>query len=150
LQRVLTELHRIDPGGVADHAGAFGFAAEHLRRRGLVVIISDFHGIEDELAGYLRRFRFAHHDCVVIQVLDPDEKDLPFQRSTRFVDSEGAGEIVTWPERVRGSYRQSMERFLARVRVACLEQQADYLLLSSSDELGNMLAAYLHRRESLT
>ena len=149
LQRILTELHRLSPSGPAEHAGVLGGVAETLRRRGVVVFISDLLGAEDALPEILKRFRFAHHECIVFQTLDPDELDFDFSRTTRFVDSETRAEIVTAPELVRDSFTKAMDDFLEKVRLACLALQVDYLKVCTSDDLGNMLAAYLHRREAL-
>ena len=150
VQRVFTELHRLSASGTADHASALHFAAENMRRRGIVVLISDLHGAEDELESLIRRFRFAHHDCIVFQILDRDELDLPFGHTVRFVDSETEAELTTAPDLIRDSYIGAMDRFLEAVRNACLAQQADYLLVPTTEDLGNLLAAYLHRREAMS
>ena len=149
LRRLLAELHRLKPGERANHRFAFDYLAEHLNRRGLVVILSDLLEAEDILPGILRRLRFAHHDCIVLHILDQDEIDFPFTRTTRFVDSETNHEVVTAPELARDAFLQGMARSVESVRLACLEQQVDYLRISSADDLGNTLAAYLHRREAL-
>jgi uncharacterized protein (DUF58 family) len=148
-QRVFTELQKLTPRGVADHRTVLHHVAENLRRRGLVVLISDFHDLEDDLASVVRRLRFAHHDCIALQVLDRDEMDLPFSRTVRFVDSEGGPELTTVPDLVRVGYEHAMEGFVKQVREACLAQQVDYLLAPTSENVGNLLAAYLHRREAL-
>jgi uncharacterized protein (DUF58 family) len=149
-QRVFTALQALQAGGVANHRTALNYVAENLRRRGLVVLIGDFHGLEDELEALLHRLRFAHHDCIVFQVLDRDELDLPFQRTVRFVDSEDGSELTTAPDLIRAGYEQTMTRFLERIRSICLSQQVDYLQVQTSENLGNLLAAYLHRREALS
>lgn len=148
-QRVFTALQRLAPGGVADHRAALHFVGENLRRRGLVVLISDFHGLDDDLEAIARRLRFAHHDCLAFQVLDRDELDLPFSRTVRFVDSEGGEELTTAPDLVRSGYERAMQAFLERVRSVCLGQQVDYLTVPTTESLGHLLAAYLHRREAL-
>jgi uncharacterized protein (DUF58 family) len=149
LQRLMTELQRLQPSGVADHESALNLVGEKFRRRGLVIYISDMHGLEDSLARHIKRFRFAHHDCIVFQVLDDDELDLPFHRTTRFVDSENAAQTATAPDIIRDGYQRDMEAFTDAIRNACLSERADYLLARTSDNLGNLLAAYLHRREAL-
>jgi uncharacterized protein (DUF58 family) len=149
-QRVFAELQRLTAAGVADHGAALHFVAEGLRRRGLVVLISDFHGLEDGLEALVRRLRFAHHDCLAFQILDRDELDLPFGRTVRFVDSEADQELTTAPELVRSGYQRAMQGFLERIRGTCLGQQVDYLMVPTTEALGSLLAAYLHRREALT
>lgn len=149
LQRVMTELQRLRPSGVADHESTLNLVGEKFRRRGLVVTISDMHGLEGSLARHIKRFRFAHHDCIVFQVLDDDELDLPFHRTTRFVDSETSAQTATAPDLIRAGYQHSVSEFVSAIREACLSERADYLLARTSDHLGNLLAAYLHRREAL-
>ncbi len=150
LQRVMNELQRVRAEGMADHQRALNYVGDHFRRRGMVVWISDFQGAEDELGGLIRRFRFRHHETIALQILDADELDLPFSRTTRFVDSETRAEIATAPDRVRAEYGRAMAGFLERVRSTCLHQHCDYLLARTNDDLGNLLAAYLHRREALS
>lgn len=149
LQRILTELHAIKPSGRANHETVLHYVAENFRRRGLVVVLSDLLDAEDALPPLLKRFRFAHHDCLVFQFLDQDELDFPFSRTTRFVDSESGQEIATSPQLIRQTYMASMDRSVEQMRLSCLEQQADFIRVSTSDDLGNMLAAFLHRRESM-
>lgn len=147
LQRILPELYRLRAGGTAQHERVMNYVSESFRRRGMVVLISDLLEADAALPRILRRFRFARHDCLVVHVLDPDEQDFPFSDTTRFVDSEGAEELVTAPALARHAYLRGMNAFLERVRLACLEQQVDYLRVASTDNLGNILAAYLHDRE---
>lgn len=149
LHGILAALGRLKPGGTADHRRALDFVSESVKRRGTVVWLSDFHGVEEEAGNLLKRFRFAHHEGVAFQILDPDELDLPFNGTMRFVDSEHGGEIVTAPDEVRDEYRQRVEEFTESIRLSCLREQVDYLLMRSDENLGNLLAAYLHRRESL-
>ncbi|MBT3288549.1 MAG: DUF58 domain-containing protein [Victivallales bacterium] len=149
LRGVLSAIARLKPAGVADHRQALDFVSDSVRRRGIVVWLSDFHGAEDEVGSLLKRFRFSHHEGVAFQILDPDELDLPFAGTMRFVDSEHSGEIVTAPEEVREEYRQRVAEFTETIRLSCLREQVDYLFMRSDENLGNLLAAYLHRRESL-
>lgn len=150
LQRILRELQAAKPGGNADHASAMHYVGDQFRRRGIVIWISDFHEAENDLVSTIRRFRFDHHETILMQILDPDELDLPFGKTTRFVDSETGVEIATAPERIRESYARAMDAFVERIRAISLAQQCDYLKINTQDNLGNLLAAYLHRREALS
>ncbi len=149
LQRILTELHRIKPAGVADHDTVLTHLAQKLHRRGVIVLISDLLDTGQALHNVLKRFRFAHHECLVFQVLDSDEIDFPFARTTRFVDSETDAEMATAPELVRDTYVKAMTDYTEQIRRQCLGEQVDFLRIASADHLGNTLAAYLHRREAL-
>lgn len=147
--RIMTALHSLTAVGSAQHRTFLERIAASLRTRGTVILFSDLLDAESDLGALLKRIRFAHHECIVFQILDPEELDFSFSGTRRFVDRETGGEIVTAPELVRNSYRERMKTFLDQVRLACLEQQVDYLQVATSDNLGNTLAAYLHRREAM-
>lgn len=149
LPKILSELEQIKPGGIADHALAMRQTEEFLSRRSLLVWLSDFQGFEEQLGKALRRFRFSGHDGLVCQVLDDDELTLPFNETLRFVDSENNREITTTAGLVREVYQKRLNSFLSRTRKHCLDQQTDYLLAPSSENIGYLLSAWLHKREGL-
>jgi hypothetical protein len=142
----LTEIRRIQPEGEGRHREALRFFAEAFARKGLVVLISDFLEAEDVLPASLRLLNSARHECIAFHVLDPDEIHFPFTATTRFFDSERGGQIVTSPPAVRADYVAAMTKFREGVRAACLDSQVDYVPAETSGSLGDMLAAYLHRR----
>lgn len=149
LQRIFASLAREEPNGSADHPRAWNYLTNHFRSRGMVVFLSDFLEADDSLPPLLKRLRYAHHDCLAIQVLAPDELDLPFDRSTEFIDAEGGARIDTYPDSVRGDYIRAMNDFLARLSESMKKSQVDFLRLNTSDSLAHSLATYLHKRDSL-
>lgn len=149
LPQMLAELSRVETGGRAQPTLAIAAAEEFVGRRGLVVLLSDWHDQEQSLASLVRRLRFANRDCIVFQILDADEKDLPFRELRRFVDSENGDEITTVADLVREKYSQRMERFLIRQRQDCLQNETDYQLAMTNQEIGGLLSSYLYRREAM-
>src|SRR5690625_1665804 len=149
LQRIFAALARQKPHGKADHPHAWNYLIGNLRRRGLVVFLSDFLDAENILPPLLKRLRFAHHDCLAFQILDPDELDLPFDRSTEFIDRETGRRIDTFPASIREEYERGMNKFLKNLSDAMTDAQVDFLRLTSSESLAGALASHLHKRESL-
>jgi uncharacterized protein (DUF58 family) len=149
LSRIFTELSRLEPAGEADHGHALSFVAETCRHRGLVIVLSDLLEATDTVIPLLKRFRFAHHDCILFQVLDPDEVQFPFNGTARFQDLETSAEITTVPQSVRTDYLKGMQDFLADLRQQCEGSQASYHLCTSDANLGAGLGAFLHQRETM-
>lgn len=149
LAKILAGLGQIAPSGTADHSLAMQQVEEYLNRRSLVVWLSDFQDFESQLGKALSRFHFSGHDGMVCQILDDDELTLPFNETLRFVDSETNREITTTSSLIREIYKKRMHDFLSSTRRHCLDQQTDYLLASSSDNVGYLLSAWLHKRERL-
>ncbi|MBO4528059.1 MAG: hypothetical protein J5743_10555, partial [Victivallales bacterium] len=115
---------------------------------GLMVLMSDFHGFEDQLAKHLRMLRFGHRDAMLFQILDHDEILLPFNEATNFADSETDERIAATPSLVAEEYNQRMARFIESVRSDCLNTQTDYLLADTSQSIENALSAFLNHRKA--
>jgi len=94
----------------------------------------------------LARLQYRGHEVLVIQVLDKDELELPFNDLVLFRDIEGTEELFAEPWAFRKAYVAAMETFLAETQSACGERGIDYLLLRTDEDLGLALSFYLHAR----
>jgi uncharacterized protein (DUF58 family) len=120
--------------------------AERLKKRGVVLVLSDlFDDIEPMMAG-LKHFRHRRHDVVVIQVLDPAELDFPFRNTTLFKGLEELPEVLADPRSLRKAYLEEFEKFLVEVRRGCRAHHADYLLLRTDQPLDVALSSFLSSR----
>jgi uncharacterized protein (DUF58 family) len=121
--------------------------ADQVRQRGLVIIISDL--LTDLPAFYdgLARLKYRGHEILVIQVLDKDELELPFNDLVLFRDIEGNEELFAEPWAFRKAYVAAMQTFLDETRAACGERGIDHLLLRTDEDLSTALSYYLHARE---
>lgn len=146
LSRVMHALSRLEPHGAAAHQRTLDNLTHPFKHRGIVILISDMLEAEHELPRLLRNFRFRHCDVIAMQVLDPDELDLPQPKVTRFRDIEAGKEVVAWPQTVREQYGRRMDQFLSDLKTGYFKSQVDYLRLKSTDSLGLALAQYLHHR----
>ena len=149
LERLLQALTRLEPTGPANHAQMLDVFGNQLRHRGIVVSISDMLECEDVLPEQLKHYRLRHCDALALQVLDPDELDLPESGVMRFRDSETGREVISWPETVRGAYKSQMSDYMAGLQTAFMRSQVDHLCLQTSESLGYALARYLHHREAM-
>ena len=148
LNRFLQALTRLKPQGSADHAAQLNALPHQFAHRGIIVYLSDMLESETILPKILNRFRYRHCDCMAIQILDPDELDLPHNRVTRYLDSESSSEITTFPKTARASYAEAMRSYLEQLQQTFAKSQIEYLRLVTTDPLGQALAGYLHHREN--
>lgn len=149
LQRMLTELEGIRPGGDTDLSGPMGAMAEGLKRRGLVIIISDLLDTVDALRTALSRFRFQGHDLIVFHIMDDAELTFPFDSLTQFTDLETGQAALVSPTGMRATYMQELKKFLGGVQKSCADVKADYSLFNTQSPLELALSEYLHRRSRL-
>ena len=148
--RVLMEsLEETKPGGETSLSATFHQLAETIKRRALVVVISDLFDDPDELVGALKHFRHKKHEVVVLHTLDPAELNFPFDDITRIEDMETGQEITSDPRAFRKAYLEQLASFLEIVRSGCLGAQIDYVLADTSQPFDIFLGAYLARRQMM-
>ncbi len=150
LPALLASLAGITPSGIGCHAQALGQAADFAAPRGLLVWLSDMQAMDDELPRLLRLLHGRHLECIAFQVADPDEMDLLFQGTARFIDSETGEAITAVPSAIRQEYQRQVSQFHQDVRNACLAAETDYTLLRTDQSLADALTAYLHYRKGRT
>lgn len=132
----------------SDIAAAISLLAARLKRRGLVVIVSDMLNAADKTLAALKLLKFQRHDCLVMHVLDRTEVDFKFDRATRFVGLEGYPSIAADPRFVGGAYRKAMQQFIDTLRIGCEQMGMDYHQLVTDESLANALSHLLALRGS--
>jgi uncharacterized protein (DUF58 family) len=120
--------------------------AERVRKRGLVVVISDLIDDVEKVASGLQHFRHSGHEVLVIHVMDDAELTFPYDRQTRFKDMEGTGQVVANAKSVRMQYLTRMRQFLEGMKAACFERDISYQLANTNEGYDHFLAAYLEKR----
>ena len=147
LKLILQELAQVSLENATDTSAAFQQLAEQIRKRSLVILISDLLVDVPILLNTLNHFRYRRHEMIVFHVLHQDELTFPFQLNTRFRGLENETEIMTQPRALRRSYLDAMGRFLKKIRAACTSSGIDYVQLSTADPLDAALARYLAFRQ---
>lgn len=127
----------------------FRKVAELLRRRSIIIVVSDcYHPPETLLAacGHLRR---RGSEVIVFHLLDPSELAFPFADAAAFEDLETGERIPIVPEKVQREYRDRMKAHTAAVRTHLARGGMDYTLLDTSRPLDLALFSYLSSRQRL-
>jgi uncharacterized protein (DUF58 family) len=150
LSDALTALERAQADRTTDVKILFHELAESLRRRSLVILISDLLADADDVIDGLEHMCHAGHDLIVMHVMDHQEWTLPFIENVQFEGIEDEMRLLVDPQSLRASYLEAVEQFTQRVRSACLRLHADYVPMDTSDPLEVTLAAYLGRRGGRT
>src|SRR6185436_16043351 len=93
-----------EPAGRTRLGPALHELAERIKRRGLVVLLSDLLDRPSEVLLGLQHFRHRRHEVVVFHILDPDELDFPYADTATFVDAESGERITTEPWEIARRY----------------------------------------------
>jgi uncharacterized protein (DUF58 family) len=147
LRQIYMALEKAEGGKSTDLTKPLERVASQMRKRGMVIVISDFlapiDGLERDL-GYLAS---NGHDLVVFQVLDPQELNFEFDEPALFTDLETGEQRYIDPGHTRDSYRTKLEEHLARVKKTCEKLGAVYELTPTDRPLELALTEFFIRRQ---
>jgi len=147
LTQILQALESRGPSGETNVSKILEEIAAQVKRRGLVVLVSDLLDDAEAVLKGLRLFRFKGNDVIVFHLLDPAELELPFDGNILFEDIEEANlRVSADPRVIRQTYRQVVQDFIDRMRKQCHDDAIDYQLISTSTPLDQALASYLSWR----
>jgi uncharacterized protein (DUF58 family) len=146
LTTIVDSLERQSPRDKTDLDHIFREIVTAYPKRGLMVLISDLLGAEEETLRGLGMLRKAGHDVLVFHVLHDEELEFPFSDPTRFEGLESDSQLTCNPRALREGYLEALNRFLERVRKATAGYKIDYMLVRSSDAPDAALAKFLHAR----
>jgi uncharacterized protein (DUF58 family) len=149
LRVLLHTIDKIKPGGETDLAQTFHMLAERIKRRGLVVVISDLLDNKERVLAALRHFRHRKHEVIVFQILDPNEREFRFKGPLVFRDLETARELTLDPRVVQKEYQTSFGEFYDDFRRRCGESMIDFHSITSDTPYDRALFTYLEKRSRL-
>jgi uncharacterized protein (DUF58 family) len=146
LELIWKVLEGIEAGGGTDVTANLHYLAARVRRRGLVILISDlFDRTRDVLKG-LAHFRHKKFEVITFHVLDPAELEFPFEGNTLFLDMETDRSVETSPGSIRGNYLSLFDEFLEGVRRGCTQTGVDYHMIRTDTPVHLALLHYLSLR----
>ena len=149
LNIILSKMQNIIAGPETTIAPVLHKTAEAIKKRGLIILISDLFDDPDKVLSGLQHFRYKGHEVIVFHVLDPQELTLDFTQRTRFRDMESGEEIVTDPWHIQSDYQKSMEQFCDYIKSNCRQKNIDYVQLSTDLPLDMALSEYLIKRKRI-
>ncbi|MGE0706088.1 MAG: DUF58 domain-containing protein, partial [Vicinamibacterales bacterium] len=123
--------------------------AEHFKRRGILLLISDFYDDPAAILEAIKPLRFLGNDLIVFHVLDPQEIDFSYEEASAFQDLESGEQVPVVPDSFRKEYRRLVQEHIEALRHRFSEQRIDYALLNTSEPLDRALFSYLSSREKL-
>jgi uncharacterized protein (DUF58 family) len=145
LRVFLAEVASLAPGGSSSIAEALRRAATILKRRGMVIVISDLY--DDEAAiGEARRLSRMGHDVIIVHTLSREELTLDVGGAAEFVDLESGRKLMVQPSAARQSYVAAFTAWLSTVEQHLRRESIDYLRLIADEPLERGLRRFLVNR----
>ncbi|MCZ6602755.1 MAG: DUF58 domain-containing protein [Planctomycetota bacterium] len=146
LKNLIDAVDAVAPGKKTRVAPVFHRLAEEIKRRGMIILISDLFVPVPELLKGLQHFKHRRHDVLLFHVMDPKEISFDFKENTLFKGMEGYPDLLAEPRSLRKAYRSAVQRFITDVRRGSTAFRIDYNLIQTSESLGTALSSYLASR----
>jgi uncharacterized protein (DUF58 family) len=149
LLNLLNALEQTEPGGETSLAPIWHELAGQLKRRGMVIVLSDCFDQIGPLMRALQHFRHQRHEVLLFHILAPEEVEFPFKKWTQFRNLEVAGhKVMVDPNQLRKDYRRNFETFCKQLRDQAGQMQIDYHRMRTDEPVEHALGYYLTKRQS--
>ncbi|HEY8509263.1 MAG TPA: DUF58 domain-containing protein [Steroidobacteraceae bacterium] len=149
LDLVLHALDRAKTGGGGALLPPLRKLSEHMRRRSIVALVSDFYEEPAAVSDAVRQLRARGNDVIVFHVLDPAELEFPYEDAMTILDLESGEWLPVVPETLKDEYKQLVRDHVNAVGKRMIEHGFDYILLNTARPLDEALFHFLATRERL-
>ena len=123
--------------------------ADRIRKRGMVILISDLLDKPENIIKGLKHFRHQNQEVIVFHIKDRKESEFDFNTRTKFFDMETGEEIVTEPWHIRSNYNELISKLESNYKSNCRENLIDYVPLFTDQSLDIGITEYLKKRSKL-
>jgi len=145
--RLIEALEAAVPGRETSLSRVFEDILPRLKRRSLIVLLSDLFDRIEPLQAALKRFRHYHHEVIVLQTVAPEEEEFPFSRPTQFENLEKHDDrMLVDPHRLRKHYLEQYQAFDEQLERTCRKTGVDRVKVSTSQSFAETLGQYLAYR----
>lgn len=146
-QQIMKTLEDSLAGGETGLGKLFASVVPTLKRRSLIIVISDFFDNIKEMQQAMQLFRRHRHEVMLFQTLAPEEEDFPFSKPTQFRSLElDKQRILVDPHRLRSIYLTQFGEFQKDLNELAVRNGFDFQTIKTSEPYGKALGSYLDAR----
>ncbi|MEI8134887.1 MAG: DUF58 domain-containing protein [bacterium] len=150
LREMLKVLQQTEPTNKTKTQASLRLVLERIKRRGLIIVISDFLDEPDEIITSLKLMRNAGHEVIAFQVLDPIEQTLALPASDATIYDLETGEFIkTQPYQMQESYAKSFQEFLDTLTSSLASERIDHVVLQTTTPFDKALTEYFYKRQMM-
>jgi len=146
LHRLLAGLEHAEARARTDFAKPMRYFLEFLKRRGIVLIVSDFWESPESIIRTIEPLRFHGNEVILFHVLDPEDVRPSLNRPSILVDMETDSQMEVTPDYSKKEYRAKIETHLTDLRNRAQAAGLSYHLLMTNRPLDDALREYLTLR----
>ena len=147
LNNMVVEIEKIKLGEDTNISQILHVGAEKIKKRGLIILISDLFDDPKKVMSSLKHFKYNNNEVLVFQVLDPLEINLDYNQNIIFQDLETNEKIETEPWHIQSDYKKHIQEILKYYKTECAVNKIDYHLLTINNNLDYALSKFLNKRQ---
>jgi len=147
LHRVLAGLEQAEPRARTNFFKPLEHFQSFLRRRGVVIVISDFYEDPEQVVRTIEPLRYHGNEVILFQILDPQEIRPELRNASLLEDLETGVRLEVTADYARKEYREKMNAHLEALSTRARASGMDYYLLETNKPLDGALRQYLTIRE---
>ena len=147
LMRVLHAIEKAEGGSRTDFSKPFLHFQQFLKRRGIVVVISDFYEQPEQIVKVVEPLRYRGNEVVLFHILDPNEIEPKFKDPVLLLDVEDDTAMEVSPEYARNEYRSKMDQHRRALSDKAAAAGLEYVFMNTSNPLDQGLRNYLSIRQ---
>ena len=147
-QVVFAALAKLKPAGRCPLDRLIARGGELLRRRGVLIALSDFYDASEDTLRELRRTARRGHDLTLFQIVSKEELTFPYSGSVEFDDLETSERRVLDAPEAAAAYRLSIGAFIEGLRRDLHRDGHEHVLMPTDVPVESALRSFLVRRSA--
>lgn len=120
---------------------------EKIKKRGLLIIISDFLDDINDIENVLNNLRHKNHEVILFQIFDPTELTFDFGSNVNLIDLENNQEIITNPNLLKKEYSKLILDYIKNLESICHNKKIDYNMILTNEDFDKALLKFISKRK---
>jgi len=149
LKTIFKELYNLKPKDKTSTVNVLHSLADRIKKRGLVILISDMIDDPEKIMQGLLHFRHQKHEVILFHIQDEQETEFDYKRDTEFIDSETDEKIIVSPWQIRNDYKKAYEENVRFLKDKCHESRIEYNAINTATPFEDSLLQYLIKRSKM-
>jgi len=147
LHYIVNILEKISPANSTSISYALKYLASKIKRRGLIIVISDLVDDQENVLKHLTYLRKMKHEIIVFHIMHPDELNIPYRGTVRFKNMEKPADLTAIPDQIRKSYSKKIRDFINIYQQKCWQENIDYHRIMTDVPVEKAILNYIAGRK---
>jgi len=145
--QIIKHLESTEPSNETNIFKSFIEVIEKIKKRGLIIIISDFFDNIKDIENVLNNLRHKNHEVILFQIFDPSEISFDFANNVNLIDMENNQEIKTNPTLLKKDYSNLVNDYINKVKSICYNKKIDYNMILTNEDFDKALLKFISKRK---